>query len=240
MFKLLKFLCILTIISATLFGSDYKEGDTLYVWARNGVNLRDTPSPTGKVIGLLLMGTKVIVKNQATKILYNYSFINKSNEGYECDDIILHGYWMKVEVDGVEGYVFSKLLLPMKVNESIENYLKIKFVAKKSNGKKEDEDGCEIVTYYSDKSGKNKSKMEYTYEEEGGYYYFETTEIRDLDFEELIVYYVNIFEIWNRIDYIYSYKENKDFKYAYDEVPNSVTLIQKSGYVAVTWEDGMP
>lgn len=82
--------------------------------------------------------------------------------------------------------------------------------------------------------------MEYTYEEEGGYYYFETTEIRDLDFEELIVYYVNIFEIWNRIDYIYSYKENKDFKYDYDEVSNLVTLIQKSDYVAITWEDGMP
>ncbi|MBN1467853.1 MAG: SH3 domain-containing protein [Fusobacteriaceae bacterium] len=245
MFKFLNFLCILLIISTTLFGKGYKEGNTLYVWARNGMNLREEPSPTGKVIRLLPMGAEVIVKNQVTKISYNYSFINKSNEGYEGDDIILHGYWLKVEVDGVEGYVFSKLLLPMKVERNeygiIDNmiyYLKLGLKSKKTNDKKEDEIGYTENCYFSDKFGKNKSYIYFSIEEAADYT-LQKYEIRNLNFEELVVYFFNVYNGWEYPSDILLYKEGEKFEFG-NVCYGFVYIDKKKDYMVIKIETGFP
>lgn len=109
-----KLLITLIFLSSLAFGKEYKEGDVLYVWARNGVNLRETPSSTGKVIEVLKYGSEVEVLSQSEKIKFAYEYLQplKKYDGEnEIKPLTLHGYWIKIKVGDKVGYTFNKLLL---------------------------------------------------------------------------------------------------------------------------------
>lgn len=77
----------------------FKVNDSLNVFAYEGLNLRAEPSPAAKILGKLEYGDQVILKKKTS----------------ELDTISYRiGYWILVESDKVEGYVFDGFLSKLK------------------------------------------------------------------------------------------------------------------------------
>jgi Bacterial SH3 domain len=98
--------------------------DSIYVWARSGMNLRETPDFNGKKITTLPYGTLVRVVEYA-QVVKSWSELagdieepvviqhkvmknKKNNAAY-----IIEGSWVKVISAGKEGYVFDAYLSRM-------------------------------------------------------------------------------------------------------------------------------
>ena len=107
-----------------IYGADnYKEGDTLYVWANSGLNLRSSPAKDSKLIETLEPGTQLTVVD-ITNNEFVYKLYPSSN--YEKHPYLLYGNWVKViSGSGKEGFVFDSFLLdiPIEPNLDYESYL---------------------------------------------------------------------------------------------------------------------
>lgn len=123
--------CIINILLCFLLlparaADNYALNDTLYVWARNGLNLREQPDLKGKVIKTLEPGARVIVREITEKKL-------TLNSGADTSELIkepylLRGEWILVEIDsGRKGYLFDVYLLkfhtPSESAYKIQEYL---------------------------------------------------------------------------------------------------------------------
>jgi hypothetical protein len=100
-------------------------GDTLYVWASQGLLLRKDPSFKSDIVTKLSYGTKVVVEE-----------ITRSNAGFEIvksqqinntltPPIILKGRFVKVTAGGKVGFLsdgFLSSLPPIDSNEQLKNY----------------------------------------------------------------------------------------------------------------------
>lgn len=73
----------------------YKVGDTLYVMAQSGLNLRDKPSKNGRFLQNISFGSSVLVRQTTYK-------------EYEVD--FIPGFWVKAIADDREGYLFDGYL----------------------------------------------------------------------------------------------------------------------------------
>jgi hypothetical protein len=107
---------LITFTAVVLAADNYNPGDTLYIWAKNGLNLRKSYAVTSPVIRKLDFGETVIV-------------IEKTNEPYETalieglpheepdlhiDPFVCKGLWVKVKLlSGETGYVVDPYLLAM-------------------------------------------------------------------------------------------------------------------------------
>lgn len=118
------------LIVASSFGNEtyksYKEGEKLYVWVKNGLNLRKEPNLNSESIGLLEYGTEITVLTQNNKVYYEYPFIEVNNINFEENSskkpIFLKGYWIKIKSKNSSGYVFSGLLLKYKPYRALNFY----------------------------------------------------------------------------------------------------------------------
>jgi hypothetical protein len=111
------FICLVIIICAqnTQAISNYKLGDTLFVWAKSGLNMRVSPAANASVIEKLQYGKQVII---ADHDIGKTSFSVKVFNEY---DFVLKGFWVKVNVGDKSGYVFDSYLsrlTPLKITES--------------------------------------------------------------------------------------------------------------------------
>ncbi len=110
---------IFLLISSAVFGSDhYKIGDKLYIWARNGINLRKGPGTKYTVIKSLAFGDSVIILDSCRET-YNVNAIPSAtfiqDPKQVADPLILKGHWVKVTIDTMHtGYVIDQYLLPLK------------------------------------------------------------------------------------------------------------------------------
>lgn len=130
--------------------NNYFEGDTLVVWAEGGLSIRDTNSITGKRIGVIPYGEKVI-SHSKKKYRYGEEKINltsafQENEELKYLGLTLIGQWAKISYGDKIGYVFdgylSKFSAPiLKENgksERLREYLYREFKLlnqEKSSGK---------------------------------------------------------------------------------------------------------
>lgn len=135
-----------------------------YVWALQGVNLRDSPSASGHVITKLNYGTAVTVLAQDDNAApYEMEFFPKigSSTAETGAKPILSGAWIKVKANDQQGYVFNKLLLtypPAKKNEGPESYFARIFGLTATKGaKKNAKEGTEETNYTS--TGARKIQM---------------------------------------------------------------------------------
>lgn len=98
-------LCYLLLLIAAVKAEEY------YCWSISGLNIRDTPSPNGNIIGKLQYGQKVEFDSKA-QIDYQY-YEDLFLIGIKDDnsaDIKFKGWWLKIEFTGKIGYVFSGYL----------------------------------------------------------------------------------------------------------------------------------
>lgn len=107
------------ICSSELLSADnYKKGDTLFVWAKNGLNVRNKPTTKSKVILKLLFcdSLKVIGIDFGEHNVLGISDHLKQEK--DRTPVILNGNWIKIElIDGTVGYVVDQYLLKYKSNK---------------------------------------------------------------------------------------------------------------------------
>jgi hypothetical protein len=90
------FVCIgLITTSHGIFAQDHQA---IYVAAPNGLSLREEPSATSKRKELLAYGTKITN--------YHFTEITETIDGY-------FGYWCRIALNGLDGYIFSGFTLPL-------------------------------------------------------------------------------------------------------------------------------
>jgi len=95
--------------------SNYKFGDTLYVWAKAGLNMRVSAAANASVIEKLPYGKQVIIADHDIgKASFSVKVFNESG-------FVLQGFWVKVNMGDKSGYVFDAYLsrlAPLKIIES--------------------------------------------------------------------------------------------------------------------------
>ncbi len=108
---------IFCLVATNCFAIDYySPGDSLWVWAKGGLNIRATPNDTAKVIGRVTNGSLVIVlEDQDHNYPYTIEVIKRSaktgdNEKGYHPNFKLNGYWAKIKYNGTIGYVFDGYL----------------------------------------------------------------------------------------------------------------------------------
>lgn len=94
----------------------YAPGDSLWVWAKNGLNIRETPSEKSRVIGQVEHGEPVVALDyQDRNLPYEVEEIKAKietvdNQKVTRPNFVLNGYWAKVKYKGMTGYVFDAYL----------------------------------------------------------------------------------------------------------------------------------
>ncbi len=110
---------LLSVLSLLLFNiifaaENYTVGDTLYVWAKNGMNLRADANTKSKVKQKLAFGDFIVVQE---KTLVNYKELfplelSTVSLDPKPKNLILRGNWVKViSSNGIEGYLVDPYLL---------------------------------------------------------------------------------------------------------------------------------
>lgn len=140
---------ILNCVQSIAFGiNEYHTGDTLFIIAHTGLNVRSDPGLVGKVLSAIPYGHKLIVKEEklpfpwfntdSVQIFESYSWYKAGNAA--TAPYWIKGKWVKVAYNGMEGYVFDGFLskskpLSKKENgwyESFERYIRGNYELKDS------------------------------------------------------------------------------------------------------------
>jgi len=106
---------------------NYYVGDSLYVWAKNGLKLWEKPNTNSKLIESIPFGWKIIV-NEKTPETFNVKVNAEISQDYTSDStqpLILKGNWVKVKCieTGNIGYLIDQYLLKVKPRLENPNYL---------------------------------------------------------------------------------------------------------------------
>jgi hypothetical protein len=123
------FILLLFCIENSFSINNYKAGDTLYVWAPNGVTLRTEKSEYSDKIIAIKYGEKIVTmepreiyENPESSVLE--IDLNKNNR-IDDNDFSLNGLWVKVQFGNIIGYIFDgylSKLIPMNSTESFIEY----------------------------------------------------------------------------------------------------------------------
>lgn len=117
-----KWILLLVLVwgsSHCLWSADqYSKGDTLFVWAKNGLNLREKPDTKSKILAKVSFGDFLIIV-QPTDQEYHVLGIKPDNvpNSYvqESDPVIFKGKWVQVmDQFGQIGFVIDQYLLRHK------------------------------------------------------------------------------------------------------------------------------
>lgn len=119
--------CISLIILSSIysFGADnYEVGDTLFIWSKNGLNLRSSPGINFKILEVLNFGDELHIESKTNRN-HNVIGLSETNEfGKNVDSLVFEGNWVKVKTKtGIEGYVIDQYLLSVKPNEKDKTFL---------------------------------------------------------------------------------------------------------------------
>lgn len=112
---------IFLFYTANLFSINlYFNGDTLFVWSRTGLVLRETGSFDGKKLQTIPFGKSVITKEAKyyrseveinSNLINSYNKFDKSlNKEITVPSVVIKGNWVKVIWENQEGYVFDGYL----------------------------------------------------------------------------------------------------------------------------------
>ncbi|MFK8004975.1 MAG: SH3 domain-containing protein [Saprospiraceae bacterium] len=96
------------ILSEFSIANFYKKGDTLNVWAKSGLNMREGPGTGFPKMKKLEYGDQVQVIDQQLHSKSLSLTILKKNKRH--NQFKLNGHWVKVKIGKREGYVFDGYL----------------------------------------------------------------------------------------------------------------------------------
>lgn len=123
-------LCLFCLVTSNCFAIEYYEpGDSLWVWAKNGLNIREMTNDSSKVLGRVKNGLQVVaLEYQDRNLPYEIEEIKAivetiNNEKINHPNFELKGYWAKIKYKGTIGYVFDAYLskLPTFIVNLYEN-----------------------------------------------------------------------------------------------------------------------
>jgi hypothetical protein len=129
---------LILIVSNVYSIGEYMINDTLFVWANNGLSIRDTTSIEGRRIGIIPYGQKLKVLeskfdgyHEDIITIYPEKKEQNGNEIKSYSRIELQGSWVKIKYGEIIGFVFdgylSKYDAPSinakEVHENLDNYL---------------------------------------------------------------------------------------------------------------------
>jgi len=107
----------------------YQKGDSLYVWAKNGLKLRDKPNLKSNITAIIPYGQSIIANENRNEITSNPLSITEvkatESESKNIPEFKIRGRWLNVNYQGKIGYVFDGYLskLPTYIkNENHHNY----------------------------------------------------------------------------------------------------------------------
>jgi len=229
---------ILVVMWVSLITGNAYADEQRYVWALQGVNLRDAPSANAKVITKLNYGDAVaILPSSEAQVPYEMSFFPKAaGQAAKPGAMpVLSGAWIKVQANGQQGYVFDKLLLrytPIKKGEVTAKYFaRIFGLTPKTTKGKGDKDGAEITTYSDHGAKKTAVEVDYYPASSGSMSY---ATIAGMSFEDAFVM-VNAIEPPD-LSSPFTYHQGKSFEYQGREGPNCQLSID-NGVVEFDWFD---
>ncbi|MEO1807927.1 MAG: SH3 domain-containing protein [Bacteroidota bacterium] len=147
--RFLSFILLLSLsFSFAQSQSTYQAGDTLYVWASSGLNIRSQPSIQGTKKGGLPLGTKVVIQ-EITDQTFETREVQATEDGESS--FYIKGHWVKVTNGQIEGYAVDSYLLPFPTPQgksTLEAYLEglagkaLTFKEEKNENCEEEEEGC--------------------------------------------------------------------------------------------------
>lgn len=120
---ILRLLATVTIVLLSLSGMQgadhYQVGDTLYVWAPSGLNMRATPSLSGKKIDKLSKCERVIIVSVSPETFSTTAVAprpelypdNIYHESGGTEAYVLRGNWVEIRSEKMQGYVVDVYLL---------------------------------------------------------------------------------------------------------------------------------
>jgi len=115
----------LLFISVDLVAQDFNNSeDSLYVWARNGLNVRSGPGTSFDIVAKLTFGDKVrhLSDSENTYNIKTFSNIDTNYYRYRTENIqpyIMYGHWVKILLDnGTPGFAISQYLLDIIPTEA--------------------------------------------------------------------------------------------------------------------------
>ena len=105
-------LLIVPLLLNTLYGQTfYHEGDTLYVWASSGLNIRESFEKSSEIIGNISFGEKIVIlktgDNKSTELRVKSSCLIDSKP---TNEFFLKGKMTMIRYKELEGYVFDAFL----------------------------------------------------------------------------------------------------------------------------------
>ncbi len=128
--KLINTILILLITSTTSFSiSRYFENDTLYVWAKGGLKLRNDDDFNSTILDTLTFGDSIIAL-EGKYLPWNDFYIddnvklmhNESKGAIYYKKIKLKGSWVRVRYKNIVFYVFDAYLSKMKIPKMSNKY----------------------------------------------------------------------------------------------------------------------
>ncbi len=131
--KFISIILILLISTATSFSiSRYFENDTLYVWAKGGLKLRNSDNFNSTILDTITFGDSIIAL-EGKYLPWNDFYINENVKLMHNDSkgaiyykkIKLKGSWVRVRYKNIVGYVFDAYLSKMKIPKLSTKYYNI-------------------------------------------------------------------------------------------------------------------
>lgn len=101
--------------------SPFYPGDTLYVWAKSGLNMRESNSKESKKISAIPFGAQVVALEYSSGIEYSVviskrrTLFENTNHPVKAPEFAIRGNWLKVKFDNREGYVSDIYLSSLPV-----------------------------------------------------------------------------------------------------------------------------
>ncbi len=98
----------------------YVSGETLWVWAKTGLNIRELPDTNSKIVAKIENGSKVVTLDYQDRALpYSIEEIKKMSG---APNFKLEGYWAKIQYGDKIGFVFDAYLshLPTMIGHQYE------------------------------------------------------------------------------------------------------------------------
>ena len=233
-------------ISGLVFASgsnypNFSKGETVSAWASNGVNLREAPNTTAPIIEKLGLGRAVtVLSEEQIPLGAPFVFHQDSKSETPLTPITFEAAWVKVRANGHEGYVVNRLLMPNNTpnfqTELPEAFFvktfAMKLIKKESHQLKLEETGEKYVRH-SRVYDSALAHLEY-HRDEVDYGYEEgVLTLKNYDFEQAIVFVSGLFPIQMAPEYV----PNHSLSYAYDEVPNNVSIEKKGQNIIVSWQN---
>jgi hypothetical protein len=205
--------------------SRFSEGETLYVWALSGLNMRKLPDAKSEKIAALTYGTKVTVQPNIGIIV--------AHEVEEFKDFKVKGIWLLVRYGDKEGFVFdgymSRLVAPKYYKKGIENYLDDKIG---NIGEKYD-----LIEVKSEIDEDNSNSYKQKYQKE---IIYEHTSAYETDVEKITLPNLTLFEGYillrqlyhNDSEDLFRFDAKKNFfetRYILDQEPKNVKWDELEG-----------